>query len=88
MYLPYCVYVLKSLRDGKNYTGFSSNLEERINDHNNGGTKSTAERRPLKLIYCEFHISKADAKRRERYFKSTDGKRTLKYILRDFLKNS
>ena len=85
MYLPFCVYILFSHKDQNLYAGFTTNLEARLGDHNNGKTKSTRPRRPLELIYCEFHISKKDALKRERYFKSTKGKRVIRLILRDAL---
>jgi len=86
MILPYCVYVLQSERDLLLYHGFTTNIERRIKDHNKGGTKSTSKRMPLKLIYCEFFISRKDAERREKYFKTNMGKRMLKLILRDTLR--
>ncbi len=86
MPLPYCTYVLFSLRDHHFYIGYTTNLPERIKDHNKGGTKSTAPRRPLKLIFCEFYIHQLDAERREKYFKTTAGKKALKLMLRETLK--
>ncbi|AVI52342.1 excinuclease ABC subunit C [Pukyongia salina] len=85
MVLPYCVYVLQSERDLLLYHGFTTNLQKRLIDHNKGGTISTAKRRPLKLVYCEFFFSRVDAIRREKYFKTTAGKRMLKLMLRDTL---
>ena len=86
MILPFCVYVLQSERDLLLYHGFTTNLEKRLIDHNNGRTTSTSKRRPLKLIFCEFFDSKEDAMRRERYFKTTPGKKMLRLMLRDTLK--
>ena len=86
MPLPYCVYVLKSLKDSKNYIGFTTNLDKRVEDHNAGKTTSTAPRRPFELLYCEYHNSKSDALRRERYFKTTAGKKALKLMLREAIK--
>ena len=86
MILPYCVYVLQSRKDLGLYYGYSTKLEERIIDHNRGRTDSTRIRRPLKLIYCEFFLNKKDAKRRESYFKTTQGRRMLKLLLRETLK--
>lgn len=85
MILPYCVYVLQSEKDLLLYHGFTTNIEKRIIDHNSGNTISTAKRRPLKPIFCEYFISKQDAQRREKYFKTTQGKRMLKLMLRDTL---
>ena len=85
MILPYCVYVLQSEKDLLLYHGFTRNIRKRLIDHNKGGTKSTSTRRPLKLVFCEFYISKKDAQRREKYLKTTQGKRMLRLMLRDTL---
>lgn len=91
MILPYCVYVLYSTKDEKMYIGYSTNLPKRLQDHYNGNVLSTKGRRPLELIYTEFHSNKYDALRREKYFKTTSGKKGLKLMLREklaSLKNS
>lgn len=85
MILPYCVYVLKSIKDKENYTGYTTRILKRINEHNDGKSKSTADRTPFELIYCEFHRSMKDAKRREKYLKTNQGRRMLKFILKDSL---
>jgi len=81
----YYVYVLLSLKDNKFYIGLTSDLKRRLKEHNSGNNTSTKSRLPFKLIYYEAHLSKADAMRRERYFKTTKGKSTLKQMLRDSL---
>jgi len=85
MPLPYCVYVLFSHKDLLLYIGYTSNIEERIKNHNLGKTKSTAPRRPLELIFCEFYLFEADARRREMYFKTTAGKKAIKLMLGETL---
>ncbi|MFC2124324.1 GIY-YIG nuclease family protein [Bacteroidota bacterium] len=85
MLLPYCTYVLYSIKDLKFYIGYSTNIQERIKDHNAGKTKNTAPRRPFQLIFCEFYFSKRNAQRREKYLKTTAGKKALKIMLRDTL---
>ncbi|HNR93708.1 MAG TPA: GIY-YIG nuclease family protein [Kiritimatiellia bacterium] len=82
MDIVYCVYVLRSLTDGKMYIGYSANLEQRLSDHFNGKVQSTAPRRPLKLIHAEYFLSEDDARRREGYLKTTRGKRALKLMMR------
>jgi putative endonuclease len=82
----YYVYVLRSLKDGLFYVGFSEDLKNRVRDHNMGKNISTKNRRPLELIFYESFRSKADALRRESYFKTTKGKTTLKQMLKHFLK--
>ncbi len=76
------VYVLQSLKDKKLYIGYSANLKKRIQYHYSGNVRSTKGRRPLKLIFYEAFTGKEDAERRERYFKTNSGKKSLKLILR------
>jgi putative endonuclease len=85
MPLPYCVYILFSKKDFELYTGYTSNLEARIKDHNSGGTKSTSYRRPLELIFCEFYLFEEDARKRENYFKTSMGKKAIKLMLKTTL---
>ena len=81
MPLPFCVYVLFSENDFMLYTGYTSDLERRVLQHNSGSTKSTANRRPLQLIFCEHYLFEEDARKRELYFKTTMGKKALKLML-------
>ena len=67
----YFLYILRSLKDNKLYTGHTDNLERRLLEHNNGSTKSTRHRRPLKLIYAEQYKTRQEAAKREWYFKNT-----------------
>ena len=83
----FCVYVLRSLKDGKYYTGFTPHLEERLKKHNAGRVVSTKGRRPLELIYAEACLNKIDVVRREKYLKSGRGKLYLRYRLK-FWSNS
>ena len=83
--LPYCVYVLISARDGNLYTGFTIDLPRRLEEHEAGRSAATAPRRPFRLLFCEFHNSKSDALRRESYFKTSAGKRTLRLVCHDSL---
>jgi len=87
MPLPYCVYILFSRKDFLLYIGYTTNIEGRIENHNRGKTKSTAPRRPLDLIFCEFYLFEADARRREMYFKTTAGKKAIKLMLGGTLLN-
>lgn len=80
----YFVYVLK-LNNGQLYVGLTSDLKRRYHEHLRGKVKATQRRRPLDLIYYEAYKIKKDAEKRERYLKSTKGKRTLKLQLHNFL---
>jgi putative endonuclease len=85
MPLPFCVYILFSEVDHLLYIGFTTDLEERIKRHNSGGNKSTAHRRPLKLIFAEYYLFKEDALKREGYFKTNMGKRAIRQMLKGTL---
>ena len=74
----YYVYVLKSLKDGKRYTGITNDLERRMKDHNYGRNSSTKSRRPLVLEYSEIYRNKMEARQREKYLKSGIGRENLK----------
>ena len=78
-------YILLSLKDHQLYIGYSTDVFRRLEEHNRGYNSSTEYRRPLKMIYYEMHLSKNDAVRRERYFKTSKGKATLRQMLRTTL---
>lgn len=78
------VYVLQSLKDGDRYTGYTNNLKRRIKEHMAGYNFSTAFRRPFKLIYFEGCLNQADAKRRESYLKTTQGRRFIGLRLKEY----
>jgi putative endonuclease len=78
----YFVYVLKSLKDNKFYTGCTTNLERRIIEHNNGMEVSTKSRTPFELIYYEWCQHKDDALQREAYLKSGVGKKYIRNRLK------
>ncbi len=82
----YAVYVLYSLKDQMFYIGYTSNFERRMQEHAEGKSLSTAPRRPFIPILCEYYYAKSDALRRELYFKTTAGKRVLRLMLHDSLK--
>ena len=79
------VYVLKSLKDSKLYIGRTGDLTRRLLEHKNGKVKATKNRRPLKTICYEAFLSREDSIRRERYFKTTKGKSSLRQMIRDSL---
>jgi len=61
----YYVYVIQSERDSSTYIGFTSNLEKRIKEHNQGKTRSIKSKIPFRLVYREEYESKTEARKRE-----------------------
>ena len=70
----YYVYLIKSLAYPENfYVGYTTNLKQRIETHNSGGSIHTAKYKPWKLImYLGFSTSEK-AKAFEKYLKSQSG---------------
>ena len=81
----YYTYVLQSEVDGNFYSGFTKNLKLRFEQHCNGNVESTKHKRPLKIIYYEACLKYADAIKREKYFKTYNGKRFLHKRLKSYL---
>jgi len=79
------VYILQSKKDGNFYTGYTADIKKRINEHNNGKVKSTSYRRPLYLVYYEVCSNQQDALHREKYLKTSWGKRYIKSRLKNYL---
>ncbi|KKU52219.1 MAG: hypothetical protein UX72_C0008G0035 [Parcubacteria group bacterium GW2011_GWA2_47_10] len=82
----YYTYVLLC-DDGKQYIGYTSNIEERFNRHKKGLVFSTKGRLPVKLIFYEAFLHQQDAIRREQYFKTSAGKRALRLMMREYFKD-
>lgn len=81
----YYTYVLQSLKSGKFYTGYTTDLRKRFKEHNEGKSSYTKGRGPYRLIYYEACLNEQDAKAREQYLKAGRGKRYLKSRLKRFL---
>jgi putative endonuclease len=81
----YYVYVLRSEKDNNMYVGYSKDLNVRIQQHNEGLVPSTKHRRPLQLIYYEVCLNQQDATHREKYLKTSWGKRYIKSRLKNYL---
>jgi len=79
------VYILQSLKDKNFYTGYTSDLKKRLKNHNEGKVISTRHRIPFEIVYSEGCKNQEDALHRERYLKTTYGKRYIKNRLRNFL---
>ena len=74
-------YVLKSVHHDYYYKGHSENLEERLKEHNSGMTESIRPYVPFIIVYGELFNLRSEAIAREKYFKSSAGRRFLKMKL-------
>ena len=64
------VYVLQSERSGRYYVGSTSNVANRVEQHNSGMTKATRNLRPWRLVHAESYETLAQARKRESQIKS------------------
>lgn len=81
----YYVYILKSEKSGRMYTGSTGNLRKRLSQHNTKQSTWTRGGVPWKLIYYEACLHEVDARAREVYLKTGTGKRYIKNRLKRFL---
>lgn len=70
--------ILKSLKDNKFYYGSTDNFVDRVAYHNKRKVKSIKSRTPFVLHYSEVFETRAEAVKRERFFKSIPGYLWLK----------
>ena len=68
--MAHYVYILEC-SDGTLYTGYTTDVGRRIDEHNAGdGARYTAGRRPVTLRYVEYYPTRSAAQRREHRIKS------------------
>lgn len=81
--IMFYVYVIENLT-GDLYMGYTKDLRNRLKEHNRKENFSTKNRGPWNLIYYEACLNIKDAKRREGYLKTSQGRRLLKRRLKEF----
>jgi putative endonuclease len=59
------VYLIQSKIDKTYYIGYTESLKQRLNQHNQGKTKSIKHKIPFKLVYFEAYPGKILARKRE-----------------------
>lgn len=82
--IMFYVYVLQSKRTDELYKGYTADLRERLQKHNRGLNFSTKGQRPWSLIHYEAYHNEKDARRREKYLKTSQGSRLLKRMLKEY----
>lgn len=69
------------------YTGYTNNLDNRLIEHKKGNVQATKNRLPVELVYFEACLNQQDATHREKYLKTTYGKRYIKNRIKNYLVN-
>ncbi|MBU0531605.1 GIY-YIG nuclease family protein [Patescibacteria group bacterium] len=75
------VYILHSPEFDRYYIGSCGNMEERLEKHNSGATKSTRPFRPWVMIYQESFDTGTEARKRENQIKSYKGGEAFKQLV-------
>ena len=80
----YYTYVLISNDGRRTYTGCTNNLSRRLVEHNFGKVRSTKPFLPFEILLAEEFLTYQEARERERFYKTTSGRRKLKDFIRDW----
>lgn len=78
------VYVLQSLKNEGLYIGYTKDLRKRFKQHNSGMDEYTKKYMLWELIHYEAYLNEKDARRREKYLKTSQGSRLLKRMLKEY----
>ena len=78
--MSYTVYAIKSISRNYIYVWLTDNIERRLYQHNIWKSKTTKPYAPFILIYTEKLATRPEARIREKYFKSWQGKDFLKAL--------
>ena len=81
------VYILQ-MNNQKLYIGSTRDLQSRIKHHRQGKVNYTKPHRPLKLVYYEAYLEESDARAREKFLKTGDGRVAIRKQLGYFLKTA
>jgi len=74
----YIVYVLRSVSFDRLYVGYTDDVETRLKKHNSGSVRSTKAYRPYTIIYTEEYQNKTEARKRELFLKTGQGRKWIK----------
>lgn len=77
------IYVLKSSKNNKRYVGFTGKDPiVRLEEHMSGTNSWTRQNRPFTLVYQEEFDQEIEARKREKFLKSGQGRKFLDEILK------
>ena len=73
----YYIYVIQSISYHTRYVGVAEDVERRLGEHNAGRSRYTKGRRPWRIIHVEEVNTLSDARKREVFLKSGQGRKWL-----------
>ena len=77
----YHVYILLNETKTRTYTGVAADVDERLKKHNDGKVLSSRPYRPYDVIHVETYPTLKEARQKERFYKSTTGRRKLRELI-------
>lgn len=80
--MNYFTYVIYSQSHNRLYKGLTQNIEKRLEEHNRGLTSSTKFYKPWTLIFSEEFSSRDEARKREKFLKSGQGRDFIKQYIK------
>ena len=75
--MQFYVYILYSEKLGRYYVGHTQNIDQRLEEHNSGQSKSTRNGNPWTLLYYLTTESRSEAVKFERKIKKRGAERFL-----------
>lgn len=78
--IMFVIYVLQD-KNGKLYKGQTDNLERRLREHQSGKVTTTSKMEDCRLVYTETVVTRREALKKEKYFKTAAGRRFLKKVI-------
>jgi putative endonuclease len=85
--MAFHVYILQSEVDHTYYKGYTSNITQRLDEHNNGFSRYTSKKIPWRIVYLEEFQTKREALIRERQLKRVNQNYLRSLISEYSLKN-
>lgn len=76
--IMFYTYVLRSIKDGNLYIGWTKELRNRLKEHKSGQVSATRHRLPIELVYYEACLNEKNAISREKQLKTGFGRAYLK----------
>ncbi len=75
------LYILKNEETGRYYIGSTGDLDQRLNQHLIGKTRTTRILKTDKLVYTEKFETKSEVLKRERKLKSYKSKKYIEWLI-------
>ncbi|HMO61281.1 MAG TPA: GIY-YIG nuclease family protein [Ferruginibacter sp.] len=74
-------YILQSLKDFSFYIGQTDDLDKRVCKHNDGFSKYSSSKIPMRLVYFEVFATRTEALKREKEIKNKKSRQYIQYLI-------